>query len=75
MSEAKTFARNVIRLLDNLCDVCEYRDNDDPSYVKCSKSEFCNLKEMRELADQILNGRNEKGNEDDNETRREQADT
>jgi len=75
MSVAKTFARNVTRLLDNICDVCEYRDNDDPTCVKCSKQEFCNLKEMRELAEQILSGRNEKGREDDNETRREQADT
>ena len=70
MNIAKTFARNVVKLLDNLCSMCAYRNKDDPSCVKCSKPEFCNLKEMRESADLILNGK-EKGSWYDDKTRSE----
>lgn len=56
MNHAKKLANNANKLLDTLCDPCEYKDLSDKTFVKCKKQEFCNLKEMRILVDKILNG-------------------
>ena len=58
MNHAKKLANNVDKLLNALCEHCEYKDLADKSFVKCRKQEFCNLKEMRILVDKILNGEN-----------------
>ena len=58
MNNAKKLANNADKLLNALCETCEYRDLSDKTFVKCRKQEFCNLKEMRILVDKILNGEN-----------------
>jgi hypothetical protein len=58
MNQAERLANNANRLLNALCEHCEYKDENDKSFVKCRKQEFCNLKEMRILVDKILNGEN-----------------
>ena len=54
MNSDKRLAECTYRLLETLCDNCNYRDEGDPSCVKCSKGDYCNLKEMRQLVDRII---------------------
>ena len=69
MNSAKRLAMCTNRFVDILCGNCGYRDKDDPSYVKCSKCDYCNLKEIRVLIDEIL------GEKSNDKTGSEQADS
>lgn len=69
MNSAKRLATCAKNFTDALCFSCVYRDEDDTSYVKCGKGDYCNLKEIRVLIDEILGGKN------NDETASEQADS
>ena len=69
MNSAKRLALCAKNFTDALCFSCVYRDEDDTSYVKCGKSDYCNLKEIRILIDEIL------GEKSNDKTGSEQADS
>jgi hypothetical protein len=56
MNSAKTLAKCTLNLVNALCENCNYFNTEDEFHVKCSKSEYCNLKEIRILIDEILKG-------------------
>ena len=56
MNRAEKLANCSLNLVNALCGSCNYFNPEDESHVKCSKSEYCNLKEIRILIDEILKG-------------------
>ena len=56
MDSAKRLAECAKRFVDILCESCTYRDEEDPSCVKCRNLNYCNLKEIRFLIEDILGG-------------------